>query len=90
MALIENYRIWAKNVNWMTVDYEAIKSSVLFDTVAVYLAYSADLLEMETMRLRITDDGLTVADPGGDEVQAALRWSSLDSFCDHLLERLNP
>jgi inosine-uridine nucleoside N-ribohydrolase len=87
-ALIENYKIWAKLVTWMTVDYETVRSSVLFDTVAVYLAYSADLLEMEKIRLQITDDGLTLPDPGGDEVLAALRWRSLDEFYDHLLERL--
>jgi hypothetical protein len=34
----------------MTVDYETLRSSVLFDTVAVYLAYSFDLLEMESIR----------------------------------------
>ncbi|MFO7586214.1 MAG: nucleoside hydrolase, partial [Anaerolineales bacterium] len=89
-ALIENYKIWAKLVTWMTVDYDETKSSVLFDTVAVYLAYSYDLLEMERIRLRISDDGLTLPDPGGDEVLAALRWRDLDEFYDHLVERLKP
>lgn len=89
-ALIENYKIWAKLVSWMKVDYEDVKTSVLFDTVAVYLAYSADLLEMETIRLRVTDDGLTLLDPAGDEVKTALRWRNLDGFYQHLLERLNP
>jgi inosine-uridine nucleoside N-ribohydrolase len=89
-ALIENYKIWAKLVTWMSVDYETVKSSVLFDTVAVYLAYSTDLLEMEPIRLCITDNGLTLPDPDGDEVLAALRWRDLDGFYDHLLERLKP
>ena len=74
----------------MTVDYETVKSSVLFDTLAVYLAYSFDLLEIEKIRLRITDEGLTLPDPSGDEVLAALRWRSLERFHDHLLERLKP
>jgi len=89
-ALIENYRIWAKLVTWMTVDYETTKSSVLFDTVAVYLAYSFDLLEMEHIRLGISDDGLTLPDPDGDEVLAALRWRDLDGFLEHLATRLCP
>lgn len=89
-ALIENYRIWATLVTWMKVDYDEIRSSTLFDTVAVYLAYSQDLLEMESMRLRVTDDGLTIPDPTGDEVLVALRWRNLSGFCDHLVERLNP
>ncbi len=88
-ALIENYEIWSKLVTWMTVDYTDSKSSTLFDTVAIYLAYSFDLLEMEKIRLHITDDGLTLPDPAGDEVLAALRWRNLDGFYDHLLERLN-
>jgi inosine-uridine nucleoside N-ribohydrolase len=89
-ALIENYEIWAKLVTWMTVDYTDSKSSTLFDVVAVYLAYCFDLLEMEKIRLRITEDGLTVPDPNGDEVLAALRWRDLEAFYDHLLERLKP
>ena len=88
--MIENYRIWAKLVNWMTVNYEAFKSSTLFDTVGVYLAYSRDLLEIDPIRLRISADGLTLPDPNGDEVLAALRWRNLEAFYDHLLERLHP
>ena len=89
-ALIENYKIWAKLVPWMKVDFETARSSVLFDTVAIALGYKCDLLEMERIRLRITDDGLTVPDPSGDEVLAALRWRDLESFYSHLLERLDP
>lgn len=89
-ALIENYKIWAKLVTWMTVDYETVRSSVLFDTVAIYLAYSFDRLELERIRLRISDDGLTLPDSQGDEVLAALRWRDLDGFHNHLIERLKP
>jgi inosine-uridine nucleoside N-ribohydrolase len=89
-ALIENYKIWAEGVSWMEVDYVQVRSSTLFDTVAVYLAYGSDLLDIEQIRLRITDDGLTYPDPAGDEVQVALRWRDLEGFLDHLLERLRP
>jgi inosine-uridine nucleoside N-ribohydrolase len=89
-ALIENYHIWARLVTWMKVDYEAVQSSTLFDTVAVYLAYSRELLEVEPIRLRVTEDGLTLPDPDGEEVLAALRWRSLEGFSDHLMERLQP
>lgn len=89
-ALIQNYQIWAKLVTWMTVDFTEVKSSTLFDTVAIYLAYSQDLLEMEPLSLRITDNGLTLPDPDGDQVLAALHWRSLDAFYDHLVERLHP
>lgn len=87
-ALIENYKIWAKQVTWMDVDYVETRSSILFDTVAVYLAYSADLLELVPISLRITNEGLTVPDPAGDEVLVALRWRDLEGFLDHLVARL--
>jgi inosine-uridine nucleoside N-ribohydrolase len=89
-ALIENYQIWAELVPWMTVDYQDRKSSTLFDTVAVYLAYCQDWIEIDKINLRITDDGLTVPDPTGDEVRAALRWKNLGAFYEHLVERLKP
>jgi inosine-uridine nucleoside N-ribohydrolase len=89
-ALIENYRIWAELVPWMTVDYQDFKSSTLFDTVAVYLAYNRDYVEIEKVKLRITDEGLTIPDPNGNEVKAALRWRNLEAFYDHLVERLQP
>jgi inosine-uridine nucleoside N-ribohydrolase len=87
-ALIENYHIWARLVTWVKVDFDHVKSSTLFDTVAVYLAYNRDLLKVEPIRLRITDDGLTLPDPDGDLVLAALHWHDLDGFYRHLVERL--
>lgn len=88
VALMENYRVWAPLVSWMTVDYESTRSTTLFDTVAVYLAYGRDLLEIETMRLEVTDDGMTVQSEGGHPIGVAIRWRDLDAFRDHLTERL--
>ena len=87
-ALIENYRIWSKRVTWMDVDYQETRSSILFDTVAVYLAYSHDLVEITSMNLRVTDNGITVPDPMGEKVMVALNWRNLENFLDHLVERL--
>lgn len=88
-ALIENYCVFAPRVDWLRCDYFALRSTVLFDCVAVYLAYSEDLVETETVRYRITDDGCTVPDASGDCVaRVALRWKNLDAFHDHLVERL--
>jgi hypothetical protein len=89
-ALMENYRIWARLAGWVAADLADSQSSTLFDTVAIYLAYSQHLVEMEGMRLRVTDDGLTIPGPAGDKVQVALRWRDLDGFYDHLVERLKP
>jgi inosine-uridine nucleoside N-ribohydrolase len=88
-AVIENYCLFAPRVNWMACDYFALRSTVLFDCVAVYLAYAEDLVEIETIRYRISDDGLTIADPEGDCVaRVALRWKDEPAFLVHLVERL--
>ncbi|HWA87190.1 MAG TPA: nucleoside hydrolase [Opitutus sp.] len=85
-AVIESYCIFAPNAPWMRVDYFTTQSTTLFDCVAVYLASSEDLVETETMRLRVTDDGFTVRDPDGSPVRVALRWKNLAAF-DHQLVR---
>ncbi len=88
-ALIENYRVWAALVPWVEVDFVAWRSSILFDTVAVYLAYSRDHVMVELMRLHITDDGMTVrADDGACHLEVALHWRDLNAFLEHLTARL--
>ena len=87
-ALIDNYRIWADLVTWVKVDFTGERSSTLFDTVAVYLAYSEDRVEIESTRIAVTDDGLTVRDAAGASARIAIRWTDLDGFLDHLTERL--
>ncbi|MEN2985036.1 MAG: nucleoside hydrolase [Dictyoglomaceae bacterium] len=88
-ALIENYKIWSELVPWTKVDYK-VESSTLFDTVAIYLAYSRDFVEVENIKIKVTDDGFTVPDSEGDEINIAVRWKNYEGFLDHLLERLNP
>ncbi|MCS7202342.1 MAG: nucleoside hydrolase [Dictyoglomus sp.] len=88
-ALIENYKIWSELVPWTKVDYQ-IESSTLFDTVAIYLAYSQNFLEIEPIKLKITDEGLTVPDEDGEEIEVAIRWKNYEAFLNHLIERLKP
>jgi inosine-uridine nucleoside N-ribohydrolase len=88
-ALIENYCIFAPRVDWMHCDYFAVRSTVLFDCVAVYLAYAEDLVETETVRFSITDDGFTVRnDEGPFSARVAMSWKNLAAFHDHLTARL--
>jgi inosine-uridine nucleoside N-ribohydrolase len=89
-ALMENYRIWRqlyqkdryKNLN------PDIESSILFDTAAVYLAFSEELFKMEKLGLRVTPDGYTRIDPTAKIVSVAVEWKNLGSFEDFLVERL--
>lgn len=86
-AIIENYRIW---------DHPGLSnrfnpdsgSSILFDTVAIHLAYSQEFLEMETMGIRITDDGFTVIDEKAKKIHCAMNWKDLPAYEDYLVERL--
>jgi len=88
-ALVENYCIFAQRVDWMRCDFFATRSTVLFDCVAVYLAYSEKLVETETVTFEITDDGFTRRSAHGPlKARVALRWKNLAAFEDHLVERL--
>ncbi len=89
-SVLENYRIWAGLVNWMEVSQQDLeeKSSTLFDTVAVYLAYDESAVEVETLNIWATDEGLMVEDPAGPQVRLATRWLKLDWFLKHLTERI--
>jgi len=88
-ALMENYRAWATEVNWPgTHPDPTTRSTTLFDTVAVYLAFSEELLAMEDVPLRVTDDGFPLADETRRQVHCALDWKDLDAFEELLVERL--
>jgi inosine-uridine nucleoside N-ribohydrolase len=85
-ALLENYRLWA---NKASVG-ELRESSVLFDTVAVYLALPGDSthLTMENLRIGITGDGFMHIDPAGRAMSAATAWKDLAGYEEFLVRRL--
>jgi inosine-uridine nucleoside N-ribohydrolase len=82
-ALIENYRVWAK----YSPESEH-RSSTLFDTVAIYLAFSEEFLVMEKLGIRVTDDGYTVIDENAKVINCAMNWRDLPAFEGLLVERL--
>ncbi|MBC8471416.1 MAG: nucleoside hydrolase, partial [Planctomycetes bacterium] len=100
-ALIENYRAWYKqgilNENKDLSEAEVNKrvdkklnssSSTLFDTVAIYLAMSTDLVKMERLRIKVTDDGYTRIDKNAKVINCATEWKDLSAFEDFLVGRL--
>ena len=100
-ALIENYRAWYKqgilNENKDLSEAEVNKrvdkklnssSSTLFDTVAIYLAMSTDLVKMEKLRIKVTDDGYTRIDKNAKVINCATQWKDLSAFEDFLVGRL--
>ena len=88
-AILENYRLWLPNIDWepATTDPE-VASTTLYDVVAVYLAFAEDLVEIEEVGLRITDEGMTVEDEAGAAVRCALRWRDMAALEAQIVERL--
>lgn len=78
--IVENYRIW--------LGKDATESSILYDTVAVHLAFSTEFLRMEKMGWRVTDDGFTVRDAAAPQINVAMGWEDLDAYHGYLVERL--
>ena len=89
-AIIENYFIWKKNIDWPkyeTLDPNKV-SSPLYDCVAVYLAFSEELLEIEELPLHITDDGRTVIKETEKIIRCATSWKDQNKFEEFLTNRL--
>jgi inosine-uridine nucleoside N-ribohydrolase len=86
-ALIENYHMWSKAIKSPPGDSDRL-SSTLFDTVAVYLAFSQDLVVMEDLGIRVSDDGFTLIDDSAKLIHVATDWKSLEGFKGFLVKRL--
>lgn len=85
-AVIENYRLWSKPFGTRLTP--ETNSTILYDTVAVYLAVSHDLCKMERLRVRVTDDGFTVIDKSAKAMMVASAWRDLEGYKDFLVNRL--
>jgi inosine-uridine nucleoside N-ribohydrolase len=86
-ALMENYRAWAKTQKLEESEVERA-STTLYDTVAIYLAISTELVEVERLGIRVTDDGQTVIDNNAKKINCATEWKDLGAFEDFLVQRL--
>ena len=86
-ALMETYRVWSGN----NLELTNLKSTVLFDTVAIYLAMRSDLVQIENLGIRVTDDGRMLIDEKAKKINCATKWKNLDAFENFLVERItNP
>jgi len=86
-ALMDNYRVWLKH-RGQPVEGDLTASSTLFDTVAIYMAFSEELLVMEDLGVRVTDDGYTRIDENAKVVRCAMEWKDRGAFEDLLVARL--
>lgn len=87
VACIENSKVWLPNAPWMAKDFDLTQqSSVQFDAVAVEMAFDESKLAMETLPLRVTDEGMTLIDPAkGRPVRVATQWKDLPGFKGQLV-----
>ncbi len=85
-AMLENFRIWSGKSTLA----QMTESSVLFDTVAVYLADPGPkpLLGLETLNISVNDRGMTVIDPAGARMTVASTWKDLAGYRDFLVRTL--
>ena len=87
--IMENYQAWSKRVTWTKAsEYIGTKSSVLFDTVAIYLAFDQDFCKMEELGIRVDDKGFTRIDPSAKQIRVATEWKDYDAFMDMMVKRL--
>ncbi len=90
-ALLESYRLWCPRADWCAGDARNVtsQSTTLFDTVAVYLAFGQQLLNVETLGVRVGDDGMTRLAPEARPLAWATSWKDRDAFEDLLAARLS-
>lgn len=87
-TIIANYRVWATAQGQSLPANVPLRSSTLFDTVAVYLAASQDLCGMERLGIRVTDDGFTLEDAFAKPMNVATSWKNLGAYEDLLVQRV--
>jgi inosine-uridine nucleoside N-ribohydrolase len=86
-TIIENYKIWSQ-ANKEPAEVAKTHSSTLFDTVAVYLAYSRAFCTIERLGIKVTGSGMTLIDPGAKQMDVATDWKSLEGYEQFLVKRL--
>jgi inosine-uridine nucleoside N-ribohydrolase len=89
-GLMDNYRSWLPGAPFIAPNHDMSRvSTTLFDSVAVHLAAGGDLVEMERLPIRVTDDGYTVIDrENGRPVNCAIAWKDQDAFETRLVTTL--
>lgn len=79
----ESYRSWLL-LSGAPDDAETA-SSILYDTVAVYLAATERNVKFADMNLIVDDKGFLQTAPGGRPVRVAMEWEDIDAFKHELI-----
>jgi inosine-uridine nucleoside N-ribohydrolase len=92
-TILDNYQIWSKDISKFQQKLIRQKSTtVLFDTVAIYLAFSHEHLKIEELSIEVTDEGLTKINnnpvSNTKSIRVAMSWENQRKFEEFLIERL--
>ncbi len=90
-AVVDNHRLWFEAVReWPVLNgmNPHTQSSILYDSVAIYLALSEAHLDIETLGITVTPDGKTLIDEDGSLTRCATEWRDKEAYLDWLVERL--
>lgn len=82
------FEIWAKKRRRSQLINVQGRTSILFDTVAVYLAFAEDLINIEDLKIRVSKKGLTRIDEKGKTIRCATSWKDSQAFKDLIVNRL--
>ncbi len=87
-SIKENYIIWKKKILVKLIMEKKDHTSTLFDTVAIYLGFSEELLNIEELKIEVTDSGLTQISDNGNLIRCATSWKDVQLFKELLVDRL--
>ena len=87
-SIKENIEIWKKKIIPKLILTKKNETSVLFDTVAIYLGFSEELLNIEELKIEVTDRGSTQISEKGNLVRCATSWRDIEAFKNLLVDRL--
>ncbi len=82
----DNYAIWKTKIKPNLLKEN--QTSVLYDTVAIYLGFSEEFLNIEELPIEVTSRGLTKISENGNLIRCAISWKDLDAFKALLVDRL--
>ncbi len=84
----EKTKLWNKKNIRKLILTKKNQTSVLYDTVAVYLGFSEELLNIEELKIEVTDRGLTQINENGNKIRCATSWKDIEAFKTLLVDRL--
>lgn len=87
-SIKECYELWAQKSDRLYLITKKQTSTILFDTVAVYLAFSEELLNIENLKIEVNKSGRTLISEKGSNIRCATSWKNVQDFKDLIVDRL--